>query len=232
MAVVKDVVLREVISDAGESAKTLNRPGVQRLLEMVRKREIAGFIITKLDRLTRTVRDLGVIVDLVESRNVTIISTHESLDTSTATGRMVLNITAAVAQWEREAIAERTSEALQAKKKRGERTGNVPYGYRAVAGKLVENELEQATIAVIRSLRRQDKSLQQIASELNATGYKTRKGGEWKLQYVDAILRRHMTPDDAKQVIDKRYDELKSGAVKPIDGEQFFEELKAKEQSL
>jgi site-specific DNA recombinase len=89
MAVVHVRELSEVIGDGGESAKSLNS-------------------VAKLDRLTRSVKDLCGWLELFEKRKVTLISVAESLDTGSAAGRLVLNIMTAVSQWEREAIGERT----------------------------------------------------------------------------------------------------------------------------
>jgi len=92
----------------GESAKNLNRPGLQRLLTWVESGKVEVVIIAKLDRLTRSVKDLCSLLELFEKRGVGLVSVAESLDTASAAGRLVITIMAAVSQWEREAIWERT----------------------------------------------------------------------------------------------------------------------------
>ncbi|MGZ5258215.1 MAG: recombinase family protein, partial [Vulcanimicrobiaceae bacterium] len=82
----------EVVIDAGESAKTLKRPGLQRVLADVRCGTITTVIVVKLDRLTRSVRDLGEIVDLFERTGAALISVSEYLDTSSASGRLMMNL--------------------------------------------------------------------------------------------------------------------------------------------
>jgi site-specific DNA recombinase len=77
-------------------------------------------IIAKLDRLTRSVKDLCSLLELFEKRGVALISVAESLDTASAAGRLVITIMAAVSQWEREAIGERTRDALWHKRRSGE----------------------------------------------------------------------------------------------------------------
>ena len=67
--------------------------------------------MAKLDRLTRSVKDLCELLERFERRGVALISVAESLDTSSAAGCLVLNIMTAVSQWEREAIGERTRDA-------------------------------------------------------------------------------------------------------------------------
>ena len=130
MAVVHGAELVDLIVDGGESAKSLNRPGMARLLVRVDSGEVQAVIVAKLDRLTRSVKDLCTLLERFERRSVALISVAESLDTGSAAGRLVLNIMTAVSQWEREAIGERTRDAMSHKRRNGERVGNVAYGYR------------------------------------------------------------------------------------------------------
>ena len=127
-AEIGDYELVDVLVDAGESAKSLHRPSAARLLDLVKARKVDAVIVHKLDRLTRSVRDLADLLDLFDRCGVALVSVTESLDTSSAAGRLVLNIMVSVGQWEREVIGERTRDALQAKKARGERVGTVPFG--------------------------------------------------------------------------------------------------------
>lgn len=101
-----------VVVDEGVSAKSLDRPALNGLLADCRARRVSSVVVLKVDRLTRSVRDLADLLDLFEKSNVALCSLSESLDTSTASGRLMLNLLASVSQWEREAIAERTSFAL------------------------------------------------------------------------------------------------------------------------
>src|SRR6516225_11486199 len=119
MATVQGAELFEVIVDGGESAKNLNRPGLQRLLGLVDSGKVEAVIIAKLDRLTRSVKDLCNLLELFEKRGVALISVAESLDTASAAGRLVITIMAAVSQWERETIGERTRDALRHKRTSG-----------------------------------------------------------------------------------------------------------------
>ena len=141
MATVQGAELLDVVVDGGESAKSMNRAGLQRVLDLVRDGKVESVIVAKLDRLTRSVKDLCELLELFEKRRVALVSVAESLDTSTAAGRMVITIMGAVSQWEREAIGERTRDALRHKRANGERVGNVHYGYQLAAdGRHVEPE--------------------------------------------------------------------------------------------
>ena len=132
MAVVHDAELIDIIVDAGESAKSLNRPGMARLLALVDAGEVQTVIIAKLDRLTRSVKDLCTLLERFERRGVALVSVAESLDTGSAAGRLVLNIMTAVSQWEREAIGERTRDAMS--HKRSQRRARRQHPVRLSAG--------------------------------------------------------------------------------------------------
>src|SRR5713226_403369 len=112
MAVVQGAEIVELIVDGGESAKNLNRPGMERLLALVDQGKFQTVIIAKLDRLTRSVKDLAELLERFQKRGVSLVSVAESLDTGSAAGRLVINIMTAVSQWEREAIGERTRDAM------------------------------------------------------------------------------------------------------------------------
>jgi len=74
MAIVQDAELVDVIVDGGESGKSLQRPGIERLLAMVDRKEVQIVIIAKLDRLTRSVRDLGELLERFQRRGVALVS--------------------------------------------------------------------------------------------------------------------------------------------------------------
>ena len=110
-AVVSDAELVEVVIDSGASAKTLHRPGWDQVMQAVTAGQVDVVIVAKLDRATRSVADLGAVLDAFAKarradggRGVALVSCAESLDTSTAAGRLVVNVLGAVGQWEREAI--------------------------------------------------------------------------------------------------------------------------------
>lgn len=190
MATVQSADLLEVVVDGGESAKNMNRPGLRRVLAQVETGKVDAVIVAKLDRLTRSVKDLCELLELFERKSVALISVAESLDTGSAAGRLVITIMGAVSQWEREAIGERTRDVLRHKRSCGERVGNIHYGYRLSAdGKHVEPDAaEQAVLVTIRDLRARHRSLREIAAALNASGALTRRGTEWRHEYVKNVI--------------------------------------------
>jgi site-specific DNA recombinase len=191
MAVVHNTELFDIILDGGESAKSLERPGMERLLTLVDGKKVQAVIVAKLDRLTRSVKDLCTLMERFERRSVALISVAESLDTSSAAGRLVLNIMTAVSQWEREAIGERTRDAMDHKRTNGERVGNIRFGYRlSVDGRHIEPDLtEQVVLREIRQLRQSGHSMRRIATALNQRSLRTRRGSAWRLEHVARILK-------------------------------------------
>jgi len=199
MAVVHSVALAEIIVDGGESAKSLNRPGMARLLAMVDAGEVQTVIIAKLDRLTRSVKDLCTLLERFERRGVALVSVAESLDTGSAAGRLVLNIMTAVSQWEREAIGERTPDAMRHKRSNGERVGNIPYGFGLAADgrHLQEDPAEQTVLAEILRLRRAGATLRGIATTLNQRAFQTRRGTPWRLESVVRVIKAELLAKSA-----------------------------------
>lgn len=189
MAEVQGVELADVVVDGGASAKSLVRPGMERVLDLVRSRSVSKVIVYKLDRLTRSVRDLADVLALFERHGVALVSVSENLDTGSAAGRLVLNVMASVAQWEREVIGERTREALASKRSKGQRVGAVPFGFQpGIDGALVENLREQTALRLARERRAAGASYQSIADELNRRGHRTRTGRPFAYQNVQNMI--------------------------------------------
>ena len=96
-----------------------------------------------------------------------------------------------VSQWEREAIGERTRDAMSHKRAKGERVGTVPFGYRAAGdgSRLEEDPAEQDILSRIQQLKAAGHTTRQIAEELNRQGFTTRRGTAWRFQYVAAALK-------------------------------------------
>ena len=190
-AEVSDLSIERIIVDAGASAGTLSRNGMQELLTLVAQGRTEAIVVARLDRLTRSIRDLSELLETLAKRHVDLISTAESLDTSTATGRLVINVMASVSQWEREVIAERTAAALQEKRVQGRKTGGVaPYGFAFDGDRRIEEPTEQAVLAVIAELRGEGLTWQKVAETLNRRGLTNRAGNPWALGGLHRMARR------------------------------------------
>jgi DNA invertase Pin-like site-specific DNA recombinase len=185
-----EIDLVDVVRDHGVSAKSLDRPGLSDALARLIRGEADGLVIAKLDRLSRSVADWAVLIEAHFGSDAGrhLWSVGDSIDTRTAAGRMVLNILMSVAQWEREAIAERTRDALRHKRSNGERTGTIPRGAK-LAGDgrtLVPDAVEMADLAMIRVLRDRDGLGARAISRLMAE----RTGRKWPPSTITRVLKR------------------------------------------
>ncbi len=182
--------LVDVVTDAGVSAKSLDRPGLAEALRRLEVGEAGALVILKLDRLTRSVADWNALIDRYFGKAVALMSVSDQIDTRTAGGRLVLNVLVSVAQWEREAIGERTAAALAEKKRQGEAVGRPAYGFEIRDGRIAEVKDEAAVVARVTTLRAEGLTLQAIADTLNAEGIATKRGGSWAPQTVKNLLAR------------------------------------------
>jgi site-specific DNA recombinase len=184
----------EDVVDPGVSAKSLDRPGLSRALALLDSGEASGLVVYKLDRLTRSLADWSSLIDRYFGRpgGPSLMSVSESIDTRSASGRMVLNVMMTMAQWERETIIERTSLAMKFKRSRGERiSGRLPFGSDLAADgrTLVDNPAERRALEMMRSWRAEGWGARRIAAELDALAVPT-KGGPWSHSAVQSILAR------------------------------------------
>ena len=140
--------------DDGLSGKNINeRPNIIKLINDVKNRNINNVLVYKLDRLTRSVKDLINLIEIFEINNCSFNSITEKLDTSTAVGRMFIKIIGTFAEFERENLAERISLGYEQKTKEGNYTNtNGVYGYDYIKGTLVINELEKELVNRIYNL--------------------------------------------------------------------------------
>ena len=185
-----DLELIAIHQDAA-SGKNMNRQGLQDALDVMKAGDAEGIVVAKLDRLTRSVRDMGTLLDEYFRDRFAFFVVAEQIDTRTASGRFVLNLLTSVAEWERETIGERTKAALAVKRRKNEFTGgNTPFGFDLTEdGHLEESPKEQRTIGRMKRLRAQGYSYKRIADTLNADGIFSKTGGQWHPYSVQKILK-------------------------------------------
>jgi site-specific DNA recombinase len=134
-------------NDGGFSGGTLNRPGVQRLLEDVREGLVDVIVVYKIDRLSRSLADFAKLVELFDAQKVTFVSVTQSFNTTTSMGRLTLNILLSFAQFERELGGERVRDKIAASRAKGIWMGGMPpLGYDVVERKLVPNVIEATLV--------------------------------------------------------------------------------------
>jgi DNA invertase Pin-like site-specific DNA recombinase len=161
--------LLEVVRDEGASAKNLDRPGLRAALERIAAGEAGGLLASKLDRLSRSVVDFGVLLEWFTDAGATLVALDLGLDTSTPGGRLVANVFASVAEWERDVIGARTREGLAAARAQGKAISRPA---------IADNPKLRARIT---GMRARGLTLQAIADKLNREGVPTLRGGaEWR----------------------------------------------------
>jgi site-specific DNA recombinase len=181
--------LADIVTDAGASARTLDRPGMDTVRRLMADRLVDSIVALKLDRLTRSVRDLHQLMQLSADTGVGIVSVTENLDTTSAAGRLMVNVLAAMAEWEREVIAERTTAALAVKRRRGERISRFDSIGQAAGAR---GELERMALDHVRRLLEDSGgvSLRDMAARLDAAGFRNRAGRPYHASAVSRMISR------------------------------------------
>ena len=105
--------------DQGQSGAKDRRPALDALLQAVRRREVDGVVVCKLDRLARSVRHLTALAAEFEALGVHLVVLDQAIDTSTPSGRLLFHVLGSVAEFERDLILERTHAGLAAARRRG-----------------------------------------------------------------------------------------------------------------
>ena len=153
-----------VEEDAGVSGKVTSRPGLQRALSACSRGEADGLVVAKLDRLSRSVQHAAQLLAEAEREGWALVALDLGVDLSTPAGEVMAHVLAAIAQFERRLIGQRTKDALAVKRAEGVRLGR-------------PQVLPRQVVARIARERAAGRSLQAIADGLNAEGVATAHGG-------------------------------------------------------
>jgi len=168
-------VLADLLRDEGESGKDLDRPALRIALQGIASGDASGLVVAKLDRLSRSVADFAALLEWFTEAEATLVALDLGIDTSSPGGRLVANVFASVAEWEREVIAARTRDGLQAARESGKAISRPS---------LADNPKLQRRIE---RMRGRGMTLQAIADRLNKEGVPTVRGGsEWRPSSVQA----------------------------------------------
>lgn len=194
-----ELALAATFTDAGVSGGLAleQRPGLIAALDSLGKGDV--LIVAKRDRLGRDVLNVAMFERLAERKGARIVSAAgEGTDTNDPTSRLMRQIVDCFAEYERAIIRARTRAALAVKKARGERVGNVAFGFRVSSdGRRLEPHVdEQQVLALAIHLREQGATYRAIAAELNRRGLRSRTGGPWLWQSVHVFVRRSLGTSD------------------------------------
>lgn len=166
----------EYVTDDGYSAKSLARPGITDALEKLRTGKAGVLVVSKLDRLSRSLLDFAQLMATAERQGWRIVVLDVAVDTTTPSGALMAHVLSAFSEYERKIIGARTSAALQQLKAQGVRLG------RPV---LLTDEVRQRIV----SERAQGMTLAGIAAGLNSEGVPTSQGGaKWYPSTIKAVL--------------------------------------------
>jgi site-specific DNA recombinase len=175
----------KIYREEGESAKDINRTQLQLLLQELHLCDVV--LVYKLDRLSRSVSDINNLLQTFDNNKVSFKSATEPYDTTTAQGKLLINIFASLAQFEREQLSERVRMGMEKKTKTGKwKGGMAPYGYKVVNKNLEVNNDEVEVINKIFFLSKKH-GFFTIARTLTELGYKTRNGDTWHVDTVRGI---------------------------------------------
>ncbi|OPA76657.1 resolvase [Paenibacillus selenitireducens] len=175
--------------DDGFSAKSTDRPQLNRLMEYIRKEQISKVMVTKLDRMSRRLLDLLTLIDMFQEHQVSFISISESFDTNTPSGRLTLQVLGAVAEFERERIRERVLDNMFHAANQGKWLTQSPYGYHLEQKELVIYESEASIVRRVYDLYlNQGLGFLAIAKRLNEEGLPSKQNKEWSIRSIKLML--------------------------------------------
>src|SRR5574344_2282022 len=159
----------EIYEDAGISAKDIkHRPAFQKMLNDIKEGKINYIVAYKLDRITRSVRDLEELISKLEKHNCYLVCDRDDVNTSTANGRFFIRMLTVLSQLEIEITSERTKFGLNGAIKSGHLPGVLPLGFKKDGNKkTIINESTSPVITRIFDLYLKGKSYQQIINILN-----------------------------------------------------------------
>jgi DNA invertase Pin-like site-specific DNA recombinase len=168
--------LVQIYADEGVSGKSMNgRPGLQEALQAVESGEAEALVVSKLDRLSRSLLDFASLMERARKKDWSLVALDLGVDTSTPSGAMMASVLSAFAEYERRLIGQRTADALAVRRSQGVQLGR-------------PREVPAAVIDRVQELRSSGLSVAAIARRLNADGVDTPRGGRWHSPGVKRVL--------------------------------------------
>ena len=184
-----ELILRSDEGISGKSRK--NRPGLALALADAAAERGSVLVVYSLSRLARSTRDAIAISETLAEAGVDLVSLSEAIDTTSAAGKLFFRIMAVLAEFDRDLAVERTRAAIEHKRSKGERLGQIPYGQRLGAdGRTLEPDPdEQRVLLLVRDCQQTGDSPRMIARMLNDFGSTAKRGGKWSESTIRGILK-------------------------------------------
>ena len=195
----KELEVYKVYKDAGISAKDMeHRPQFQEMLKDMKEGKLNYIVAYKLDRITRSVRDLEELISVLEQYNCFLLCDRDDVNTSTANGRFFVRMLTVLSQLEIEIVSERTKFGLNGAIKSGHIPGQRPFGYKSAEDKrMVIDNATRSYVEKIFDMYLEGKSFQQIANYFKEKDIYPKKN--WKDTTIQKIIDNKIYMGDYEQ---------------------------------
>ena len=195
----KELDVYKVYKDAGISAKDMeHRPQFQEMLKDMKEGKLNYIVAYKLDRITRSVRDLEELISVLEQYNCFLLCDRDDVNTSTANGRFFVRMLTVLSQLEIEIVSERTKFGLNGAIKSGHIPGQRPFGYKSSDDKrMVIDNATRPYVEKIFDMYLEGKSFQQIANYFKENNIFPKKN--WKDTTIQKIIDNKIYMGDYEQ---------------------------------
>jgi len=183
-----DAELLEICADEGVSGTRSDRNGLRQAIDTAKQYK-AVLVTYSISRLSRSTLHTLSIAEELDRAGCELVSIQENIDTTTPAGRVVFRVLAALSEFERDQLSERTRHGMAQKRAQGFRIGSVPHGFKANnEGRLIPVKAEQDILNLVNKLRHRGLSLRQISVELEKRGAFNRRGKPFNPKSVAAML--------------------------------------------
>ncbi|WP_367914586.1 recombinase family protein [Leadbetterella sp. DM7] len=202
--------------DAVSGKEVMPHPEAQRMIKDIRSGKITGLVFSKLARLARNVKELLQFSEIFREEGADLISLSESIDTSSAVGRMFFVLMSAMAEWEREEISGRVADSVPGRAEAGKPLGGqASFGYKWNKWRLEIDPTEAPIRKLVYELFIQHQRKKRVSTILNDLGHRTRNGSQFSDTTVDRLLRDPTAKGERRANYTKSLGDNKQWILKP-----------------